>query len=158
MGKGTIEDTDVVILVVDDEPGIAAEEGGKGGVDLDEVEVEEIEVEEKVLEGVELGVENGELEITENGKNGEIEGRELGISGVDIGKERLGKGADVLFDDTSWDEPLRLSTGLALSSRVNVNMTQIVDRKQLCIFGLYEHDSEQEGLSPRVLNIYIFLK
>ena len=32
MGKGTIEDRDVVMLVVDDEPGIAAEEGGAGSV------------------------------------------------------------------------------------------------------------------------------
>jgi hypothetical protein len=110
-----------------------------GGVELDEVEMpEEMEVEEKELQGAELGVENGELEITENGKDGRgvIEGGELGISGVDVSKERLGKGADVLFDDT-WDEPLRLSTRFTLSFRANVNMTPkliIVDRKQVCIF------------------------
>lgn len=104
VAKGTVEDADVVILVVDDEPGIAAEEGGTGGVKLDEVEVEEKEVEERA----ELGVENGEPGITENGKDGRgvIEGGGLRISGVDVGKERLGK-ADVLFDDT-WDEPLRM--------------------------------------------------
>jgi len=81
VGRGTVEDADVIILVVDDEPrGIAAEEGGTSGVELDEVEVEEMEVEENDLQGAELGIESGELEITENGKDerGMIEGGELG--------------------------------------------------------------------------------